>query len=98
MVVAVAVVRMVKVTVDQIIEVIAVRDLLVPAIVAVYVGGGMSPTGVSWSAGDRIHFRHLEDVLVEVIVVLPVQAAIVQVVDVIAVTHGEVAASHSMNV
>jgi len=97
-VVAVVAVRMVEVPVDQIVDVIAMRDGLVAATGAMVVRGVVTGALVRGSACSRIGGRDLDHVLVDVIAVHVVQVTVVQVVDVAVVPHGRVTATGAMNV
>ena len=87
MVVAVPVVRVVESPADEVVDVVAVRHGLVTALGAVSVGG-VAVHGVG--VAGRMRLVHRDHVLVHVLVVGMVQVAVVQVVDVIAVTDGGV--------
>jgi hypothetical protein len=81
-VVAVAVVLMVQVVADEVVEVIAVRDRLVPAAGAVDVAGVVAGAGVAAGAGVRVLGVHRDDVVVHVPAVGVVQVAVVEEVEV----------------
>jgi hypothetical protein len=91
-IVAVLAVGVVQMTIDQVVVVVAVRDGLVPAVWPVNVPGLVSAaivvggTGVGMSVIDR------DPVLVDVSFVGMVQVAVVQIVDVVFVAHGNVTA------
>jgi hypothetical protein len=90
-VVAVILVRPVQPPVDEVVDVIAVRNGLVTAVAAVRVialGRGGVPAGMCLI--DRDH------VLVDVVLVRVMQVPVVHVVDVIVVANGGVAAVRSM--
>ncbi len=93
MVVAVAIVRMVKMTVDKVIDVIAVGHRLMAAGRAMDVFDSVSATLVFRSADGRIRARKGDHVLVDVPFVKMVQMAIVQVVDVIVMLDGSMTAA-----
>lgn len=98
MVVAVAVVRVVEVTLDQVIGVIAVRYTRVAAGRAVDVAGWMAGAAVAGRALRRVGRVDSDRVLVDVIAVDAVQVSIVEIVDVIGVLDSEVAAVGAVNV
>ena len=98
MVVAVLAVRVVQVTVDQVIEVVAVRHGLVPAVGPVDVGGLVPLASVARRAVSGIGSVHLEAVLVRVIAVGVMEVAPVEVVDVISVLDGNVPAVGTVDV
>ena len=84
MVIAMIAVRMMQTAPDRIIEMIAVRHRLVPASCAVRVisgAGGLRGMAVRMRSIDRDH------VLVHVVAMLVVKMAIVEIIDVIVVTH-----------
>jgi hypothetical protein len=89
-VVAVVFVRTVQPPLDQVVDVIAVRDGLVSAAFAVRVRR-VATDGIGVAAGVRLIDR--DHVLVDVPLVGVVQVAVVQKVDVIVVAHGGVAAT-----
>jgi hypothetical protein len=97
-IVAVAAVRMVEVTVDQVVDVIAVRHRLVAARRAMLVSRAVRAAVVGRRASGRIGRPDFENVFVHVIAVGRVQMAVVEVVDVILVADGGVAAAGAMNV
>jgi hypothetical protein len=92
-VVAMPVVRVVEAPTNEIVEVIAVGNLLVTAIGAVNVGGFMSAAGMLGSAISGVGRADLEDVLVDVVTVRVVQMRVVQVVEMIAMLDCRVPAS-----
>jgi hypothetical protein len=92
-VVAVAAVGVMEMTVDEIVDVVAVRDCFVAATGAVDMGGVMSATGVFRGAGGRVERRESDAVFVDVAVMQVVQMTIVEIVDVIVVPDGGVAAA-----
>jgi hypothetical protein len=97
-VVAVVAVRVVEVALDQVVDVVAVRDRLVPAARTVDVPGLVRAAVVVGRAACRKLAGDLEDVLVDVRLVRAVQVPAVQVVDVVAVLHGRVAAAGAVDV
>jgi hypothetical protein len=78
-------VAMMQPSVVEVIQVIAVRDLHMAAIV-------MRTTAGSRSAGSRIGVAHLDDVFVVMIAVHGVQMPVVQVIRVITVLDGQMPA------
>jgi hypothetical protein len=91
MIVAVVAVRMVQAAVDQIIEVVAVRHLLVTAALVL---AGASGRGAVGGVGRA----HGQSVLAEMAVVRVVQMAVVQVIDVAIVLDARVPAVLAVNV
>lgn len=91
MVVTVIAVRMVQTTIDDVIDMIAMRDRLVTAAGAMHVatcvaGGEPVVTTVRIGLADRDHVLVIVDQTVNL--VWMVQVAVVQIVDVIVVAHG----------
>lgn len=95
MVVAVAVMRVMQVPFDQIVGMVAMRDLLVPAVRSVPMIGSMG-TAIVLVAAIGIPVVDRDPVFVDVAIVRVMQVAIVQVVDVAAVAHGHVAAARTV--
>jgi hypothetical protein len=93
MVVAVPVVRMVQVPTNEIVDVIAVGNLLVTAIGAVNVRSFVPAAGVLRSAISGIGRADLEDVLVDVVTVRVMQMRVVQVVEMVSMLDCRVPAS-----
>ena len=96
MIVAMVPVGMMQVTVDQIVDVIAVRDGLVATSGTVHVARLMSRAPMLRRAAVGIARRNLDHVLVDVIAVRVMQMPVVEVVRVIAVPNGGVAAVRAM--
>lgn len=86
-------VRMMQMPIDEIVDVIAVRHRVVPASRPVHVPRLVPATTVLRRAAVGIALRHLDHVLVDVILVRVMQMTVVQIVDVIAVPHGGVSAA-----
>jgi hypothetical protein len=97
-VVAVTVVRVMQVAGHQIVDVIAVRDLLVTAIGTVNMAGRMSAAIVLRCAALRVTSSGGDLVIVDVIAVLMVHVAIVKVVGVSIVAHGDMSAIRTVRV
>jgi hypothetical protein len=97
-VIAVIAVAMVQMPVDEIVDVVAVGYSFVAALLSVLVRLYMTGAGVVRGAGGRVGSRHGQDVLVNVALVHVVEMALVQVVCVVAVTDGGVAAVGSVGV
>ena len=93
MVVAVGPVGMMEVSVDEVVDVVAVRDRFVATAGAVDVSGIVRSAGVLRGAISRVGCRQSNAVLVDVAVMEMVQVTIVQVVDVVVVAHGGMAAA-----
>jgi hypothetical protein len=97
-VVAVAFVGMVEVSVDEEVDVAAVGNGFVAATGAVYVCGVVRAARVGGSAGVGIGGRDFEAVFVEVVAVGGVKVPVVEIVDVVAMANGSVAAAFAVNV
>lgn len=98
MIVAVPVVRVMQVAIDEVVHVIAMRHLFVAAARAMAVTVRVRAAIVRGRALVGIVRVHRHDVLVHVIAVLVMQVAVVQVVDVALVLHTRVSAVGTMNV
>ncbi len=98
MVVAVAVVLVVQVTVDEIVDVVAVRDRVVSAARAVDVIGGVAGAWVAGAAAVRVALIDRDHVVVDVVTVRVVQVPVVDEVDVALVDDGGVSAARAVNV
>jgi hypothetical protein len=90
-VIAVVAVTVVEASVDEVVDVIAVRDEFVSTVV---VGAGAFDRG----AGIRVDVGHFDDMLVEVAVVAVVEMPVVEVIDVVAVLDARVAAVFAVDV
>ena len=98
MVVAVAVVLVVQVPVDEVVDVIAVRDRLVAAVRPVHVGGFVTVARVAGTAGVRMAVVDAEHVIVDVVAVRVSQVAVLDEVDVALVDDGDVPAAGAVDV
>lgn len=98
MVIAVPAVRVVEVTVDQIVDVVAVRDCGVAAAGSMDVVRGVTCAPMLRRAVGRMRRIDGEHVLVDVPVVRVVEVTVVEVVDVPVVLDGEVPAAGAMGV
>jgi hypothetical protein len=96
--VAMSAVRMVEMAGNQIVDVIAVRDGLMPAVGPVLMAGLVSLAFVARGTVLRIRRAHRNHVFIVVVIMVMVQMSIVQVIDVILVLNPGVAASWSVNV
>jgi len=81
-IIAMVAVRMMQVAVYQIIDVIAMRNRLMPATRTMHVVGGMSAAAMVRGANLRIGLGYGDDVLVHVIAVRMMQMAVVQIIHV----------------
>ena len=91
-IVAVTIVRMVQMSVHQIVNVIAMRHGFMAATLAVHMIRRVAGAFM-WRATGRVGVAHLDHMLIEMVPVGAVQMAIVQVIGVIAMTHRRVAAA-----
>lgn len=97
-VVAVALVRMMEMAVDEIVEVISVGNRLVAAARAMRVPRLVAPAIVIRGASLRVGTVDLDCVLVDVVAMGMVKVTLVQVVDVAGMGHGRVPAVLAVNV
>jgi hypothetical protein len=97
-IVAVALVRVVEVAVDEEVDMVAVRNHLVPAPGTVLVGRVVAGAVVIGGAIGGVHTANLNRVLVDMVAVGVVQVAVVQVVDVARVHDGGVSALRPVSV
>lgn len=84
--------------VNQVIDVVAMRNCLVPAIHAMRVLRRVPLTLVAGRAIVRVGGPHGDRVFVVVVPVMVVQVAVMQVIDVISMLYGRVPAPWSMDV
>lgn len=96
MVVAVITVRMMKVTIHQVVRVVTVRHRFVPAAGPVPVTSVVTAAVVFRRALFRVLRSHSQRVLIHVITVHVVQVPVVQVIRVALVLYGGVAAARPM--
>jgi len=86
-------VRMMQVVGDAVVDVITMRDRFVTAIGAVDMTGLMAAAAMVRGADVGVAARHLDHVLVDMIVVRVVEMPVMQVVGVAAMAHGGVTAT-----
>lgn len=91
-VVAVVPMWVVQVTVDQIVDMVAMRDSFMPATRAVHMARLMTAALMIGRAAIRVGGGDLQPVFIHVVAVRVVQMAVVQIVDVVAMTDRRVAA------
>ena len=89
-------VRMMKATLDKIVGVIAMRDHGMTAVRTVNVPGLVALVPVVRRALVRVSVADLDNVFVDAVGRLPVQMAVMQIVDVVAVLDAEMSASRTM--
>lgn len=94
--VAMPVVGMVQVAFDQVIDVVAVRDRRMATARAVAMRGGM-PGAVMGSTSAGIGGVDFDHVLIVVAFVRKVQAAIVQIIDMVLVAHGHMSTAGAVD-
>jgi hypothetical protein len=92
-VVTVVAVRVVQVTVDQVVGMVAVRHLLVATAGAVLMAGVVTATIMLGRAARGVGRVHLQLMLLDVAARGVMQVAVVQVIGVVAVAEGRVAAA-----
>lgn len=91
-------VRVVQVAVDQVVDVVTVRDGFVAATGAMDVAGLVAAAFVLGRAAVGVGGRDRDHVLVDVVAMRMVQVAVVQVVDMTVMPDGRVAAAGAMGV
>jgi hypothetical protein len=95
--IAVPVVLMVKVTVDEIVDVIAMRNGGMTAIGPVVMRGVVG-AGVPVCARGRVRRIHLDGMFVDVAVMVVVQMSVVEIVDVIVMPNPQVSTAGAVSV
>jgi hypothetical protein len=98
MIIAVPVVRVVQVPIDQVVDVVAVGDGFVAAVGAVDVAGVVGTALMIRRAGIGVRRCHVQDVFVDMIAVRMMQMPIVQIIGVSVVLDRRVATSGAMRV
>lgn len=98
MIITVPSVRMMQMTVHQVIHMIPVGHRFVPAIRPMHMPRFVAPTRVLRRADVRIRHTHFHHVLVHMVTMHRMQVAVVQIIHVVAVLHGRVAAAFSVDV
>lgn len=93
MVVAVAIVRMVKMAIDEVVDMIAMRNRFVSAVGAMDVGAVVSTALMVRGADRRIRWREGDDMLIDMAVVEMMKMTIVKIIDVILVFDGSMTAT-----
>lgn len=88
MVVAVAIVRVMEVTIHEIVDVVAVRDGRMPAVGTMDMPGIVAVARVVWRTLCRVGAVHVQDMLIHMVAVRMVEVPIVEVVDVVIVRDG----------
>ncbi|MEP7455840.1 hypothetical protein [Phyllobacterium sp. SB3] len=93
MIVAVIPMRMMQVTIDKIINVIAMWHGLMATIRSVDVRGIMTGATVLRRAFRRVLLTDLDDVFIDMVAVRMVKMAVMQIINMVAVTYGSVTAT-----
>jgi hypothetical protein len=88
--------RMVQMTVDEVVDMVAVRHRLVTTARAVPMAFRMAGTVVVWRAGGGIGCAHGDDVLIEMIFVRMMKMTVVQIVDMAIVLYRRMAAARTV--
>ena len=96
MVVAVVAVRMVQVAVDEIVDMIAVRNLRVATIRAVDVPRLMAAALVMGRAFIGVRRSHRQHALINMVAMVMMQVTVVQVINVSVVLDGQMTATRTM--
>lgn len=96
MVVAVAAMRMMQVSFDQIIDMVAMRDGFMTAAGAVDMSAIVGAAVVLGGAGRRVGGRQADGVLIDVALMQVVQVTVMQIVDMIVVLDGGMTAASLM--
>ncbi len=89
-------VREMQVAVDEVADVIAMRDRFVSAAGTMHMAGFVSGAFVGRRTADGIDVGYFDNVFVDVSVMHVMQVAIMQVIDVVAMTHRGVAAARTV--
>ena len=97
MIVAVTIVWVMQMTVDQVVYMISVRNPLMTAIRPVRVARIMFPAIVLWRAGSRITSSGRNLMIVDMIAMHMVHVAVVKIVGVVVVAHSRVSAIRTMS-
>jgi hypothetical protein len=97
-IIAVIAVRVVQVTINQVVGMVSVGDGFVPALRAMPVSGIMSVTGMLRRARGGVPGVNFQAVFIDMIAVRGVQVAIVHIVGVIIMLDGGVTATLAMHV
>ena len=90
--------RMVQVTVDEVIDMVAMRHGLVAAAGTMHMVGGMPAAGMTSGAGRGVLRIDADGMFVDMVAVHMVQVAVVQIVHVAVVLDGRVAAARTVDV
>lgn len=91
MVVTVIAVHVVQVSVDEVIDVITVRDREMSAAFAMHMVSVVSVAAVALGAARRVPIAHFEGALDDLAVLEAMQVPVVEVIDVVAMLHAQVA-------
>ena len=97
-VIAVTAVRMVQMTGDEIVDMVAMRNRFVTATRSMNVGAIMPGAAMLWRATIRVLVAHLNPMFVHMVRMGMMKMAIVEIVHMVAVADGNVAAFRSVRV
>ena len=92
MIVAMVAMRMMEPTTDEIVDMVAMRNRLVPAAGSMDMAGLVTFVAIRRRAPDGVSGGHFNNVLIDLVPLLAVQMSVMEVVDVAAVFHREVTA------
>jgi hypothetical protein len=95
-IVAMIAVRMVEMPIDQVIHVIAMRHGLMSTSWTVYMARLVTAAAMIWRAMVWILCAHFDHMLIDMIVMGMMEMAVMQIVDVVAMTNGSMAAARAM--
>lgn len=97
MIVAVVAVRVMQVAIDEVVDVVAVRNGFVATVWAVDVVAGVGLALVIGGAVRGVGWAHFEGVLIHMVIVHMMQVPVVEIVNVVGVLDGRVSAAFAMN-
>ena len=98
MIVTMAVVSVMKMPIDQVVDMVAVRHGVVAAVRAVHVRRPMPVAAMTWRASVRVRAVHCDRAFVDVVAVHRVEMAVVEIIDVAVMRDGAMPAARTMNV
>jgi hypothetical protein len=93
-----AAMRMMQMTVDQVIHMVSMRHRRMPAVQSVHMVGRMRTAFVPGRAVVRVGARHADRVFIVVVFMVVVQVAIMQIVHMVVVPYTRVTAPRAMRV
>jgi hypothetical protein len=95
-IVAVTGMRVVEVTIHQIVDMVAVGHDLMATVTAMHMAGLMPGAAVVWRALVRVGRRNLDHMFIHVVTMRVVEMAVVQMVHMAGMTHGDMAAARAV--